>query len=36
MRACLLFPGQGAQYPRMGMDLWESNQKVRELFNNEK
>ncbi len=32
MSACLLFPGQGAQYPGMGMDLWEANQKVRELF----
>ncbi|HSV91592.1 MAG TPA: ACP S-malonyltransferase [Desulfobacterales bacterium] len=32
MRACLLFPGQGAQFPGMGMDLWEANKKVRELF----
>ncbi|OHD73863.1 MAG: malonyl CoA-ACP transacylase [Spirochaetes bacterium RBG_13_68_11] len=32
MRTCLLFPGQGAQYPRMGMDLWEASPKVRELF----
>ncbi len=32
MRACLLFPGQGAQYPGMGMDLWEASQKVRDLF----
>ena len=32
MRICLLFPGQGAQYPRMGMDLWDTSQKVRDLF----
>lgn len=32
MRTFLLFPGQGAQYPRMGMDLWEESQKVRGLF----
>jgi [acyl-carrier-protein] S-malonyltransferase len=32
MRTFLLFPGQGAQYPRMGMDLWEESQKVRSLF----
>lgn len=32
MRSCLLFPGQGAQYPKMGMDLWEASQKVRDLF----
>jgi [acyl-carrier-protein] S-malonyltransferase len=32
MRTCLLFPGQGAQYPKMGMDLWEASPKVRDLF----
>lgn len=32
MRSCLLFPGQGAQYPKMGMDLWEASKKVRDLF----
>ena len=32
MRTCLLFPGQGAQYPGMGMDLWEASRKVRDLF----
>lgn len=32
MRACLLFPGQGAQYPKMGLDLREASPKVRELF----
>jgi [acyl-carrier-protein] S-malonyltransferase len=32
MRACLLFPGQGAQYPGMGIDLWDASQKVRDLF----
>jgi len=32
MRAFLLFPGQGAQYPKMGLDLREASPKVRELF----
>lgn len=32
MRACLLFPGQGAQYPKMGIDLYDASQKVRDLF----
>ena len=32
MRACLLFPGQGAQYPKMGLDLREASPKARELF----
>jgi [acyl-carrier-protein] S-malonyltransferase len=32
MSVCLLFPGQGAQYSGMGLDLWEASQKVRDLF----
>ena len=32
MRTCFLFPGQGAQYPGMGKDLWDSCEKVRDLF----
>jgi [acyl-carrier-protein] S-malonyltransferase len=32
MKLCFLFPGQGAQYPGMGKDLWEANSKVKALF----
>jgi [acyl-carrier-protein] S-malonyltransferase len=32
MKTCFLFPGQGAQYPGMGMDLWEQSPSVRTLF----
>ncbi len=32
MKTCFLFPGQGAQYPGMGKDLWEASDKVKELF----
>ncbi len=32
MKNCFLFPGQGAQYPGMGRDLWESSLKVKDLF----
>ncbi len=32
MRTCFLFPGQGAQYPGMAKDLWETSPIVRELF----
>jgi [acyl-carrier-protein] S-malonyltransferase len=32
MKTCFLFPGQGAQYPGMGKDLWEASPKVKELF----
>jgi len=30
---CLLFPGQGAQYPHMSMDFYEASKAVRDLFN---
>ena len=32
MKTCFLFPGQGAQYPGMGKDLFEASAGVRELF----
>ena len=32
MKTCYLFPGQGAQYPGMGRDLWEASEAVRDLF----
>ncbi len=32
MKTCFLFPGQGAQYPGMGKDLFEASATVRELF----
>jgi [acyl-carrier-protein] S-malonyltransferase len=32
MKTCLLFPGQGAQYPGMVKDLWDSSDSVRKLF----
>ena len=32
MKTCFLFPGQGAQYPGMGKDLWEASDKVKQLF----
>ena len=32
VRRCFLFPGQGAQYPGMGKDMWEASAAVRELF----
>ena len=32
MKNCFLFPGQGAQYPGMGKDLYESDSTVRYLF----
>lgn len=32
MKSCFLFPGQGAQYPGMGEDLWQESAAVKELF----
>jgi len=32
VKTCFLFPGQGAQYPGMGKDLWEASDQVKELF----
>ncbi len=32
MKTCFLYPGQGAQYPEMGKDLWEKYSGVKELF----
>lgn len=32
MKTCFLFPGQGAQYPGMARDMWESSARVKELF----
>jgi len=32
MNICFLYPGQGAQYPGMGKDLYESKISVRQLF----
>lgn len=31
-RFCFLYPGQGAQFPGMGKDLWESHDRVKDLF----
>ena len=31
-KLCFLFPGQGAQYPGMGKDMWEKSSAVKDLF----
>jgi [acyl-carrier-protein] S-malonyltransferase len=32
MKTCFLFPGQGAQYPGMAKDIFETSQETRRLF----
>jgi len=32
MKVCFLFPGQGAQYPGMAKDFYETSTAVRTLF----
>lgn len=32
MKTCFLYPGQGAQFPQMGKDLWETYSVVKDLF----
>ena len=32
MKTCFLFPGQGAQYPGMGKDMWDAGEGVKKLF----
>ena len=32
MKNCFLYPGQGAQYPGMGRDLWDYSDKIKKLF----
>ncbi|MDX9800766.1 MAG: ACP S-malonyltransferase [Spirochaetia bacterium] len=32
MKKCLLYPGQGAQHPGMGKDLWDYSDKIKQLF----
>lgn len=31
MKTCFVFPGQGAQYPGMGSDLWEQSAAVKDI-----
>ena len=33
MKTAYIFPGQGAQYPGMGQDLYEQSEQVRAMFN---
>ncbi len=32
MKRCFLYPGQGAQYPGMGKDLYDHSEKIKKLF----
>ena len=32
MKKCFLYPGQGAQYPGMGKDLYDYSEKIKKLF----
>jgi len=32
MKKCFLYPGQGAQYPGMGKDLYDHSEKIKKLF----
>lgn len=32
MKNCFLYPGQGAQYPGMGKDLWDYSETIKKLF----
>mgnify|MGYP005864660973 CR=1 FL=1 len=32
MKTCFLYPGQGAQYPNMGKDLWEKYDAAKNIF----
>ncbi|NLJ46466.1 MAG: ACP S-malonyltransferase, partial [Treponema sp.] len=32
MKACFLFPGQGAQYIGMGKDFYETSTAAKEIF----
>jgi len=32
MKSCFLFPGQGAQYPGMAKDIYDTSQETRKLF----
>ena len=32
MKTAFMFPGQGAQYPRMGKDIYEKYEEAREIY----